>query len=74
MHYAMVIEWSEEDQAYMVSFPEWEATGLYFVHTHGGTYDEAAKNGQEVLDELVAMAREKGRPLPTPRHYAAASA
>lgn len=74
MRYAMVIEWSDEDQAYVVSFPEWEATGLYFVHTHGDTYEEAVKNGQEVLAQLVARAQEQGKHLPEPRRYAAATA
>jgi antitoxin HicB len=74
MKYAMVIEWSDEDQAYVVSFPEWQATDLYFVHTHGDTYEEAVKNGEHVLAELVAMAQEQGKPLPEPRRYAAASA
>ena len=74
MHYAMMIEWSEEDHSYVVSFPEWEATSLYFVHTHGDTYEEAVKNGQEVLAQLVARAQEQGKPLPEPRRYAAATA
>ncbi len=74
MRYAMVIEWSDEDQAYVVSFPEWAATGLYFVHTHGDTYEEAVKNGHEVLAQLVARAQEQGKPLPEPRRYAAATA
>ncbi|HEV7127216.1 MAG TPA: type II toxin-antitoxin system HicB family antitoxin [Ktedonobacterales bacterium] len=71
-HYAMVIEWSDEDQAYVVSFPEWDATGLYFVHTHGESYEQAVKNGQDVLAELVAMTQAQGKPLPEPRRYAAA--
>lgn len=74
MHYAMMIEWSDEDQAYVVSFPQWEATGLYFVHTHGGAYEEAVKNGQAVLAPLVARTQEQGKPLPEPRRYAAATA
>lgn len=74
MHYAMMIEWSDEDQAYVVSFPEWEATGLYFVHTHGDTYEEAVKNGQEMLAQLVARAREQGKHLPEPRRYAVSRA
>ncbi len=74
MRYAMVIEWSDEDQAYVVSFPEWQATGLYFVHTHGDTYEEAVESGEHVLADLVAMAQEQGKPLPEPRRYAAASA
>lgn len=43
-HYSMLIEWSEEDDAYVVSFPEFPG-----AHTHGTTYVEAVKNGQEVL-------------------------
>ena len=40
-HYSMVIEWSDEDQLYIVSFPEWAAAG-YISHTHGATYEKAA--------------------------------
>jgi predicted RNase H-like HicB family nuclease len=36
-HYRMVIEWSEIDDAYVVSFPEFPG-----AHTHGATYLEAA--------------------------------
>lgn len=71
--YAMVIEWSDEDEAYVVSFPEWDATGLYFVHTHGASYEEAVKNGEEVLTEIVDLARARGEALPAPRRFAAAS-
>lgn len=71
--YALVIEWSDADQAYVVSFPEWDATGLYFVHTHGETYEEAVKHGQEVLTEQIALANERGKPLPTPRRSVASS-
>ncbi len=67
--YSMLIEWSEEDQAYIVSFPEWEAHGL-IGHTHGNTYDEAVKNGQDVLKMLVNSAREQGEPLPPARTFA----
>lgn len=70
-HYSMIIEWSNEDQTFVVSFPEWEATGLYFVHIHGATYEEAVKNGEEVLADLAAMAKEEGKPLPAPRVFAA---
>lgn len=67
--YSMLIEWSEEDQAYIVSFPEWEAHGL-IGHTHGDTYDEGVKNGQDVLKMLVNSAREQGEPLPLARTFA----
>jgi antitoxin HicB len=61
----MVIEWSEEDQVFVVSFPEW---GKY-AHTHGATYDEAVHQGQEVLELLIADTRKQGKPLPLPRKY-----
>lgn len=58
--YAMVIIWSDEDQAYIVSFPEWDATDQYFVHTHVESYAEAVKNAEEVLTELIDLARARG--------------
>jgi predicted RNase H-like HicB family nuclease len=67
----MLIEWSPEDEAYVVSFPEWASTGRYFAHTHGATYTEAVAKGEETLAELVEVAREHGDPLPEPRVYAA---
>ncbi len=68
-HYSMVIEWSDEDHIYIVSLPEW---GTY-AQTHGVTYDEAVRAGQEVLRMLVDSARAEGEPLPTPRVFARAS-
>ncbi len=65
-HYSMTIEWSDKDQAYIVSLPEW---GLG-AKTHGETYDEAVCSGQEVLAMLVEDAQEHGRPLPQPRVFA----
>jgi antitoxin HicB len=65
-HYSMVIEWSDEDQVYIVSLPEWGPG----ARTHGATYDEAVRNGQEVLELLIEGAREEGRPLPAPRLFA----
>lgn len=38
--------------------------------THGVTYDEAMRNGQEVLAMLVDAAQEQGQPLPPPRVFA----
>ena len=61
--YSMLIQWSDEDQKYIVSLPEW---GPY-AHTHGDTYEEAARKGQELLEFLIQSAEEEARaPLPTP--------
>lgn len=65
-HYSMLIEWSDRDGVYIVSLPEWGAG----AKTHGDTYDEAVRNGQEVLALLIESAQEEGEPLPAPRVYA----
>jgi predicted RNase H-like HicB family nuclease len=65
MNYSIVIEWSEEDQKYVVSLPEF---GPY-AHTHGSTYEEAAKHGQEVLELLVETYQAEGKPLPEPKRF-----
>ena len=70
LHYSILIEWSEEDQAYLVILPEW-ADRVMMPATHGSTYDEAVANGQEVLELLVESAAENGEPLPVPKVHAA---
>lgn len=70
LRYSMLIEWSEEDQAYLVTLPEW-ADRVMMPATHGDTYSEAVKNGQEVLELLVESAAQDGEPLPTPKVHAA---
>ncbi len=62
-HYTIVIQWSNEDNCYVVSFPEWGE----FCHTHGDTYSEALKNAQEVLEMLIETSIEIGEPLPEPK-------
>ena len=44
--YSILIQWSNEDQCYIVSLSEF---GKY-AKTHGDTYEEALKNAQEVLE------------------------
>jgi predicted RNase H-like HicB family nuclease len=66
--YTVIIQWSDEDQCYVVSLPEWGS----YAKTHGSSYEEAARNAQEVLELL--METEAGRPAsmpPEPRlfHY-----
>jgi predicted RNase H-like HicB family nuclease len=61
-HYSIIIQWSTEDQKYVVSLPEF---GPY-AHTHGNTYASALKNGEEVLDLLIEDYQAQGKPLPEP--------
>jgi antitoxin HicB len=60
-HYSMIIQWSEEDQVYIVTLREFHNN-----KTHGDTYEEAVKNGHEVLELLIETYLQDGRPLPEP--------
>ncbi len=71
LHYSMLIEWSEEDHAYLVTLPEW-AGRVFMPVTHGNTYGEAVQNGQEVLEMLIDGAIQDGEALPPPKKYAVA--
>jgi predicted RNase H-like HicB family nuclease len=66
LRYSMLIQWSEEDAAFLVTLPEWEGRVLNPV-THGDTYEEAVANGRLVLQDLVMISQERGQPLPEPR-------
>lgn len=63
IRYSMVIQWSPEDDAFLVSLPEWEGR-VFNPVTHGDTYEEAAKHGLEALEGIVAVALEDGESLP----------
>jgi predicted RNase H-like HicB family nuclease len=65
MKYSMLIQWSDEDQAYVVTLPEWEAAG-HACRTHGATYSEAASKGEEMLAFVLDAARHDGDALPQP--------
>ncbi|NEQ97055.1 MAG: type II toxin-antitoxin system HicB family antitoxin [Cyanothece sp. SIO2G6] len=62
--YTMVIQWSNEDQMYLVHLPEFPWRRF---HTHGQTYEEAARNGQEVIAMMVDYCHAEQRSLPEPR-------
>ena len=62
-HYTMIIRWSEEDGVFLVSLPEWHDRVINPV-THGESYEQAAMNGQEVLELLIESALELGESLP----------
>ena len=68
--YAIVIEWSEDDQAYVVTLPEWAAQYAMPV-ADGKTYEEALEHGKQVLENFIMFATQDGQPLPAPHVYAA---
>lgn len=62
-HYAMIIDWSDADQAYLVTVPD-----LPGCRTHGESYADAARKGQDAIDGWVELHMADGRPLPAPVH------
>ena len=65
MKYTIVIQWSEEDECFVVKLPEF--TDVMQPCTHGETYEEAIKNAQEVLELLIEYYQDEGKPLPVPK-------
>jgi predicted RNase H-like HicB family nuclease len=61
-HYSMIIQWSIDDEIYIVSFPEFGDR----AHTQGNTYAEAIGHGEEVLELLIEEYQSQGRTLPIP--------
>jgi predicted RNase H-like HicB family nuclease len=67
--YSMLIQWSDEDRVFIVTLPEFGG-----CKTHGETYEEAVKNGREVIELLIDTYGEDNRPLPEPALFESASA
>jgi predicted RNase H-like HicB family nuclease len=65
MKYTIIIQWSKEDECYIVSLPDF--TDVMQPCTHGDTYEEALKNAQEVLEMLISSYLEDGQPIPEPQ-------
>ena len=65
MKYTIIIQWSKEDECYVVSLPDF--TDVMQPCTHGYTYEEALKNAQEVLEMLISSYLEDGQPIPEPQ-------
>ena len=61
-HYSMNIQWSVEDEAYIVTVPE-----LPGCITHGATYEEAVRQGQDAIATWIGGSQEWGLPIPEPR-------
>ena len=72
--YSMLIRWSDDDQVYLVTLPEWSEHVIGDAVTHGETYEEAVRHGEEALQALIGWAQREGYSLPEPRIYTAAPA
>jgi predicted RNase H-like HicB family nuclease len=60
--YQLVIYWDPEDQIFIAEAPE-----LQGCRTHGGTYEEAAKNGREAMELWLEDELARGHVLPRPQ-------
>ena len=59
--YAIVVEWSAEDQVYIATAPD-----IRGCRTHGSTREEAARMGEEAV--ALALASHARHGLPMPEH------
>jgi predicted RNase H-like HicB family nuclease len=66
LKYSVLIEWSDEDNKYIVTLPEFPN-----CYTHGATYEEALRNGKEAIEALIEKYQYCGQPLPQPKRHAA---
>ena len=62
--YSMKIQWSVPDNTYIVTVPE-----LPGCKTHGDTYEEAIRHGQEAIDVWIDAHIKSGKPIPPPWLY-----
>lgn len=63
LKYPMRIQWSEEDNCFLVSFPDFP--GQHW-RTHRDTYESAVANGIEALESLILAYEVTGDRLPEP--------
>lgn len=64
--YSLIIEWSDEDSAFVASVPE-----LPGCQTHGASYQEAVLHAEDAIRAWLEAAQALGRPVPDPRRHAA---
>lgn len=59
--YVKIVEWSDEDQCYVGSCP-----GLFFGGCHGEDEVEVFKELCALVEETIALYKERDVPLPKP--------
>ncbi|MBD2338252.1 type II toxin-antitoxin system HicB family antitoxin [Calothrix sp. FACHB-156] len=63
--YSMIIQWSDEDQLFLVTIPEF-AERVILPCTHGKTREEAIPNGEEVIEMYLEGWQAEGESIPEP--------
>jgi len=64
--YSMILEWSEDDQLFLVTVPEF-ADQVVMPCTHGKTREAAIRNGEEVIAMYLEAWQAEGIPIPKPK-------
>jgi predicted RNase H-like HicB family nuclease len=64
--YSMLIQWSDEDQLFLVTIPEF-TDRVIMPCTHGKTREEAIHNGEEVIEMYLEAWEAEGESIPHPR-------
>jgi predicted RNase H-like HicB family nuclease len=67
--YSMTVQWSEEDQLFLVTIPEF-ADRVLMPCTHGKTREQAIRNGEDVIDLYLEAWQTEGALIPEPRQVA----
>ena len=60
----MLIQWDNVDRIYVVTVPE-----LPGCMTHGKTYEEAVRRGQDAIASWIMVAHKLGRQVPPPSFW-----
>ncbi|MBR8829029.1 MAG: type II toxin-antitoxin system HicB family antitoxin [Gomphosphaeria aponina SAG 52.96 = DSM 107014] len=63
----MLIQWSEEDQLFFVTIPEF-AEPVLMPCTHGKTPEEAISNAEEVIEMYLDAWQTEGKSIPEPKN------
>lgn len=64
--YSLFIQWSEEDQLFLVTIPEFSEQ-VIMPCTYGRTREEAIRNGEEVIEMYIAAWQTEGKKIPVPK-------
>lgn len=67
-NYSIVIQWSEKDNCFVASLPEWNN-----LNAQGNSYEEVLANAQVVLKSMVDLSVSQGESLPEPATFNVAS-
>ncbi len=64
--YSMIIQWSQEDQLFLVTIPEFSER-VIIPCTHGKTREQAIRNGEEVIEMYLEAWQAEGQIIPKPK-------